>query len=154
MADPKGGKVTTASDGAGMQGRNTIHVVMEDLAEDDQKELERELEEEMVERRRKKLACFQKTHHGIVKKADMAATSGTKVDYPLSPEDLVQLVNVSIASKYDTDLTQFMRKVAEGMRNTLDSFKQDMNSSLPQQVRALVQQIQGETQRETSGRIT
>jgi hypothetical protein len=53
----------------------------------------------MTERRRKKLACFQKTRHGIVKKADTAAASRTKVDSPLSPEDLVQLVDVSVASK-------------------------------------------------------
>jgi hypothetical protein len=69
------------------------------------------------------------------------AASGTKVDSPLSPEDLIQLVDVSVASKYGADLTQFTRVVAEDMRNTLDSFKQDMNSSLPRQVRALVQQI-------------
>jgi hypothetical protein len=42
-----------------------------------------------------------------MKKADMVAASGTKVDYPLSPEDLVQLVDVSVASKYGGDLTQF-----------------------------------------------
>jgi hypothetical protein len=53
---------------------------------------------------------------------------------------------VSVASKYGTDLTQFTCVVVEDMRNMLDSFKQDMNSSLPRQVRALVQQIQGETQ--------
>jgi hypothetical protein len=72
---------------------------------------------------------------------DTVAASGTKVDSPLSPEDLIQLVDVSVASKYGADLTQFTRVVAEDMRNTLDSFKQDMNSSLPRQVRALVQQI-------------
>jgi hypothetical protein len=32
------------------------------------------------------------------------------------------------------------------MHSTFDSFKQDMNSNLPRQVRALVQQIQGEAQ--------
>jgi hypothetical protein len=36
--------------------------------------------------------------------------------------------------------------VAEDIRSTLDSFKQDMDSSLPRQVWALVQQIQGEVQ--------
>jgi hypothetical protein len=78
---------------------------MEDLTEEDRRTVERELEEEMVERRCKKLACFQKTHHGIVKKADMVAASSTKVTYQLSPEDMVQLVDVSVASKYGTDLT-------------------------------------------------
>jgi hypothetical protein len=32
------------------------------------------------------------------------------------------------------------------MHSMFDSFKQDMNSNLPRQVRALVQQIQGEAQ--------
>jgi hypothetical protein len=92
MADHKGSKATTT---------------MEDLTEVDKKELEKELEEDMVERQRKKLACFQKTHHNFIKKVDTTAASGTKVDYPLSPKDLVQLVDVSVASKYGTDLTQF-----------------------------------------------
>jgi hypothetical protein len=37
---------------------NTINVMMEDLTEEDQIEVERQLEEEMAEVRRKKLACF------------------------------------------------------------------------------------------------
>jgi ribosome recycling factor len=72
-----------------VQARNTIHVAMEDLAKENRKELEHELKEEMVERQRKKLACFHKTRNGVVKKADTAAASGTKVDSPLSPEELV-----------------------------------------------------------------
>jgi hypothetical protein len=85
----------------------------------------------MAERQRKKLACF--------KKGDTAAASRAKVDSPLSPEDLVQLVDVSLVSKYDADLTQFTWVVDEDMRNSLDAFKQDMNNSLPRQVRALWQ---------------
>jgi hypothetical protein len=45
----------------GVQARNTINVAMEDLTEEDKKELE----EEMAERRSKKLVCFQKTCHGV-----------------------------------------------------------------------------------------
>jgi ribosome recycling factor len=56
-----------------VQARNTIHVAMEDLAKENRKELEHELKEEMVERQRKKLACFHKTRNGVVKKADTAA---------------------------------------------------------------------------------
>jgi hypothetical protein len=44
--------------GAGVDTRNTIVVAMEDLTEADRRELEKELEEDMVERWRKKLACF------------------------------------------------------------------------------------------------
>jgi hypothetical protein len=69
-----------------------------------------------------------------------AATSGTKVNSSsLSPKDLVQLVDVLVASKYVADLTQFTRVVAEDMRNMLDAFKQDVNANLPRQVRAMVQ---------------
>jgi hypothetical protein len=53
----------------------------------------------------------------------MAAASAPKVNSSLSPEDLAQLVDVSVASKYGADLTQFMRLVAEDMRNTLETFK-------------------------------
>jgi lipopolysaccharide biosynthesis glycosyltransferase len=49
MADPKGRKATPAGDGADVHARNTIHVIMEDLAEEDRKKLEKELEEEMAE---------------------------------------------------------------------------------------------------------
>jgi hypothetical protein len=60
----------------------------------------------MAEIRRRKLACFQKTRNVIVKKANTATTSGIKVNSSsLSPEDLVQLVDVSVMSKYGTDLT-------------------------------------------------
>jgi hypothetical protein len=58
MADPKAGKASTATDGAGVLVKNAINIAMEDLAEEDRKEVEQQLEEEMVELRRKKLACF------------------------------------------------------------------------------------------------
>jgi hypothetical protein len=51
--------------------------------------VECEIEEGMAERWHKKLACFQKAHHSVVKKADTVTVSGTKIDYSLSPEDLV-----------------------------------------------------------------
>jgi hypothetical protein len=58
MADPKGVKPAAPVNGAGVDTRNTIVVAMEDLIEADRRELEKELEEDMVERWRKKLACF------------------------------------------------------------------------------------------------
>jgi hypothetical protein len=53
---------------------------MEDLVEEDRRATEQELKEEMVERRRKKLACFQKMRHDIVKKTNPTAASSTKVN--------------------------------------------------------------------------
>jgi hypothetical protein len=44
-----------------------IGVAMEDLLEAERKALEKELEEEMAEVRRKKLTCFQKTCMGVTK---------------------------------------------------------------------------------------
>jgi hypothetical protein len=58
MADLKGAKATTPTDGAGVDARSLINVAMEDLTEEDRRVVERELEEEMAERRHKKLACF------------------------------------------------------------------------------------------------
>jgi hypothetical protein len=98
MADPKESKAT--ADSTRVQARNTITVAMEDLAEADSKEMEKELEEEMAKRRQRKLACFHKMRNGVVKKADTAAASGAKVNASLSPEDLVHMVDVSVASKH------------------------------------------------------
>jgi hypothetical protein len=116
MTDPKGSKGAPSADGAGVQAKNTILVAMEDLIEADRKELERELEEEMAQRHQKKLACFQQTHNGVVKNADMATTLGVEVNTSLSPEDLVHMVDVSVARKYGTDRTQFTHVVAEDMK--------------------------------------
>jgi hypothetical protein len=145
MADPKGSRASVAVDTAGVQAKNTINVTMEDVAEEDRKEIEKELEEEMAEIRRK-LACFQKMRNGVIKKADMTSVSTAKVTSNLSPKDLVHMVDVSIASKYGADLTQFTRVIPEDMCNTLDAFKQDLNGSLPRQERAVVQQINDESQ--------
>jgi hypothetical protein len=47
---------------------NTIVVVMEVLPEAERRALEKELEEEVAEERRRKLACFQKTCKGLSRK--------------------------------------------------------------------------------------
>jgi hypothetical protein len=85
----------------------------------------------MAELRRKKLAYFQKTHNGVTKKTDMVVATNAKVNTPLTPEDLVHTVDVSVASKYGDDLTQFTRVVAEDMHNTIAVFKTDTNNILP-----------------------
>jgi hypothetical protein len=71
---------------------------------------------------------------------------GTTVTSNLTPEELVKLVDVSVASKYGADLTQFTRIIADDMHNTLESFKTDLHNTLPRKVRSIVQQIQGEAQ--------
>jgi hypothetical protein len=47
---------------------NMIGVVMEDLPKAERRALKKELEEEMAEARRRKLACFQKKRMGVIKK--------------------------------------------------------------------------------------
>jgi hypothetical protein len=96
MADPKGSKPSRTVDGTGVHVKNAINVAMEDLAEEDRKEVERELEEEMAEIRRRKLACFQKTRNDVVKKVEVVSATNTKVMFPLSPKDLVHMVDVSM----------------------------------------------------------
>jgi hypothetical protein len=100
----------------------------------------------MVELRRRKLTCFQKTCNGVIKKTDTTAASTPKVDSSLNPEDLAQLFDMSVASEYVTELTHFMRVISENMHSTLETFKTDLNNNLPRQVRFVVQQIRGEAQ--------
>jgi hypothetical protein len=145
MTNPKDGGART-----GVWPHNTIAVAMEDLLEAEKIALEKELEEEMAAARRRKLACFKKTRTGVIKKTipDVTTTRTTApmVTSNLTPEELVKLVDVSVASKYGADLTQFTRIIADDMRNTLESFKTDLHNTLPRQVRSVVQQIQGDAQ--------
>jgi hypothetical protein len=70
MVDPKEARVSATVDNVSVRVKNTINVAMEDLSEDDRKAVEQELEREMAELWRRKLACFQKTHSGVIKKTD------------------------------------------------------------------------------------
>jgi hypothetical protein len=124
---------------------NTIAVDMEDLLVAEKIALEKQLEEEMATARRSKLACFKKTRIGVIKKIVLAimttTTTAPTVTSNLTPKELVKLIDVSVASKYDDDLTQFTRIIADEMRNTLECFKTDLHNTLPRQVRSVVQQI-------------
>jgi hypothetical protein len=122
---------------------NTIGVAMEDLPEAERRALEKELEEEMAEARRRKLACFQKTRMGVIKKTLLAittmATATSTVTPNLTPEELVKFMDVAVASKYGSDLTNFTRTITEEVHSTLDTFKTDLQNTLPQQIRSVVQ---------------
>jgi hypothetical protein len=106
---------------------NTIGLVMEDLAEVERRALEEELEEEMAEARRKKLACFQKTRMGVIKKTVPAITTmaaATPMVTPnFTPEELVKFMDVAVASKYGNNLTNFTRTITEDVHSTLDTSK-------------------------------
>jgi DNA-binding ferritin-like protein (Dps family) len=85
------------------------------------------------------LGCDMATANDAVEHAKNAIN--TKVNSHLNQEYLGHMVDVSVASKYGTDLTQFTQVMAKDMRNTFDTLKQDLNASLPRQVRALVHRL-------------
>jgi hypothetical protein len=123
---------------------NTIDMAMEDLPEVERWALKKELEEEMAEARRRKLTSFQKTRTGVINKTVLAiTTTGTTTS---TPRELVKFMDVAVASKYGNDLTNFTRTITEEVRSTLDTFKTDLQNTLPWQIRSVVQQAQGESQ--------
>jgi hypothetical protein len=87
MMNPKDSAARTE-----VRPHNTIGVEMEDLLEAERRALEKKLEEEMAEGRRK-LACFQKPRTGVIKKTVPAITTTTTatpmVTPNLTPEELV-----------------------------------------------------------------
>jgi hypothetical protein len=114
---------------------NTISVAMEDLPEAERRALEKELKEMMAEVTRRKLACFQKTRTGVIKKTILAimttATATSMVTPNLTPEELVQFMDVAVASKYRNDLMNFTRTITEEVRSTLDTFKTNLQNTIP-----------------------
>jgi hypothetical protein len=114
---------------------NTIGVAMDDLLEAERWALEKELEEDMAKARRRKLACFQKTRMGVIKKTIPAittmATATPTVTPNHTPEELVKFMDVAVASKYANDLTNFTRTITEEVCSTLDTFKTDLQNTLP-----------------------
>jgi hypothetical protein len=82
-----------------------IGVAFRDLVEEDQRQIKEEMRCELGEieamKMREKLTCYPKTRRGIMQKADTAKASSSKVNpLPLTPEELVHLVDVLVASKY------------------------------------------------------
>jgi hypothetical protein len=89
----------------------------------------------MAEARRKKLTCFQKTCTGVIKKTIptiIATPTATSTVTPnLTPEELVKFMDVMVASKYGNDLMNFTRTITEEVHSTLDTFKTDLQNTLP-----------------------
>jgi hypothetical protein len=122
---------------------------VEDLPEVERRALEKELEEEMAEARRRKLACFQKTRTGVIKKTAPTITTTTTATPTVTPnlilEELAKFMDVAVASKYENDLMNFTSTITEVVRSTLDTIKIDLQNTLPQQIRSVVQQVHGES---------
>jgi hypothetical protein len=145
MMNPKDGGARSE-----VEPHNTIGVAMEDLLEAERITLEKELEEEMAAARRRKLACFQKTRTGVIKKTapivtTTATTATTSTVTPnMTPEELVKFMDVAVASKYGNDLSNLTRVITDDVHSTLESFKTDLQNTLLRQIRSVVQQVQGE----------
>jgi hypothetical protein len=93
----------------------------------------------MAGARRKKLTCFQKTCMGVIMKTILAimtmATATSMVTPNLTPEELVKFMDVAVASKYGNDLMNFTHTITEEVHSTLDTFKTDLQNTLPRQIR-------------------
>jgi hypothetical protein len=90
----------------------------------------------------------ENTHRGdqedrpIVTTTATTATTST-VTPNMTLEELVKFMDVAVASKYGNDLSNFTRVITD---STLESFKTDLQNTLPRQIRSVVQQVQGEAQ--------
>jgi hypothetical protein len=55
-------------------------------------------------------------------------------------------MDVVIASKYGNDLSNLTHVITDDVCSTLESFKTNLQNTLPGQIRLVVQQLQGEAQ--------
>jgi hypothetical protein len=55
-------------------------------------------------------------------------------------------MDIAVTSKYGNDLSKFTRTITEEVRSTLDTFKTNLQNTLPWQIRSVVQHVQGESQ--------
>jgi hypothetical protein len=139
MMNPKDGRAWTE-----VGPHNTIGVVMEDRPEAERITLEKEHEEEIAASRRRKLACFQKTHTRVIKKTTPTPTTtvttavASAVTPKMTPEELDKFMDVAVPSKYNNDLSNLTRGITD------DVLKTDLQNALPRQIRSVVHQVQGE----------
>jgi hypothetical protein len=73
------------------------------------------------------------------------ATSST-VTPNMTPKELVNFMEVAVASKYGNNLSNFMCVITDDVHSTLEGFKIDLQDTLPRQITSVVQQVQGEAQ--------
>jgi hypothetical protein len=120
---------------------------MEDLLEAEKAALEKELQEKTAATWRRKLTCFQKTQTRVIKRTAptvtaTATTATTSTVTPnMTPEELVKFMDVAVASKYGNDLSNFTRVITDDVRSPLESFKTDLQNTMPRQIRSVLQQV-------------
>jgi hypothetical protein len=78
---------------------------------------------------------FPKNTHRVIKKtvptSMTMATATPTVNPNLTPKELVKFMDVAAASKYENDLINFTHTITEEVRSTLDTFKTDLQNTLP-----------------------
>jgi hypothetical protein len=114
-----------APDKSDIHPLNVIKVTMEDLTEVDRKELEEEIAREMEEKWNEKLACFWKTKNDAIKQTGGASTPHKKVSSSLTCEELARMIDTSVASKYEADVTEITRMISKGVCNSFDTFRSE-----------------------------
>jgi hypothetical protein len=84
---------------------------------------------------------------GVLRKGDTTKTSGS-VNSPFTMEELVDMINVSVSSKYGADLQGMTCTLMDSLHGSVESFKaeckQDSENALSRQVRATIQPVLGE----------
>ena len=96
---------TESRNGSDIDPENVIAVTLDDLSKDDRQELEQELKIEMVEQLKLKLTGYCKTRIGVVKKVHVPNPSDLiNTEVKKSTEEISHLIDVCIATKYDSDV--------------------------------------------------
>jgi hypothetical protein len=78
--------------------------------------------------------AFPKNTHG----GDQENHPGHHDYNNLTLEELVKFMDVVVASKYRSDLMNFTHTITEEVHCTLDTFKTDLQNTLPWQIRSVV----------------
>nr|XP_040249777.2 uncharacterized protein LOC120967226 [Aegilops tauschii subsp. strangulata]XP_040249780.2 uncharacterized protein LOC120967228 [Aegilops tauschii subsp. strangulata]XP_045086459.1 uncharacterized protein LOC120967224 [Aegilops tauschii subsp. strangulata] len=108
---------TESRNGSDIDPENVIAVTLDDLSEDDRRELEQEIKKEMAERLKLKLTGYRKTSIGVVKKVQSAIneerltfteSSKMKLDSDAFPINVVKLESKKMLIR--SDQTEFARK--------------------------------------------
>ena len=138
-------------DGSQIDTNNVIAVTLDDLSEEGQREIERELEEDRLASLQRKLAGFQKTRNGVINKVAApvsSASPSTDVSKSPSAEEISHLIDVSVAGKYGAQMENLTRTMNDSLFGKFDEFRlqfnQDIINSLPRQVCSAVLQVRDE----------
>ena len=133
-----------AKNGSDFDSDNIITVTLDDLSDDDRRELEWVLEEEKAEKMKLMLAGYQKTRNGVVKKVATPSPSdllGAEVKKPT--DEIAHLIDVSVASKYGSDVAD-MSRTLQAVVNKFEEFKVQLEDNIPRHVRSVVLQMNDE----------